>query len=300
MNGNTQFGTASPNGNTTVNGWLDQAPLSAYSAGVVSGFAVSPVLPAGFNLHVGGTAGINDFAIIKNQNGDSDTVAGNTGTPYTIAIPSVPGTSGQSQVNSIIIYKDPTLTTTIANGVDTIGLTVIQGTAAASGSQVAPTDATIRAGITNGSVIYYAVIANVTLTYGATGINATNIQSNLAKISSSILPESVATWVPATAPSGWGGTFSYCLLNKHLSLDMPGTSHPALTSGSSTILGTLPSSIYSLMTVALFTTFIVSGATTAVSGYIKIDNTNGNVSIVPNVALAAGTFIAFSFNYLLH
>ena len=179
MNGNTQFGTATPNGNVNTDAWLDStASDTLFSAGALKGFAVAPTSTTGLSLNVGGTAGVNDVAIAKNVAGDTARIAGHASTPYVLTLPGAPGTSGQSKVFSIVAYIDTTITAMVQNGVDTVGVTYVAGTAATTGSQVPPTDAQIRSAIPNGQTAFISVVANVTLAYGATAIVAGNIAAN--------------------------------------------------------------------------------------------------------------------------
>lgn len=179
MNGNTQFGTATPNGNVNTDAWLDStASDTLFSAGALKGFAVTPTSTTGLSLNIGGTAGVNDVAIAKNVAGDTARIAGHASTPYVLTLPGAPGTSGQSKVFSIVAFIDTTITAMTQNGVDTVGVTYVAGTAATTGSQVPPTDAQIRSAIPNGQTAFISVVANVTLAYGATAIVAGNIAAN--------------------------------------------------------------------------------------------------------------------------
>ena len=181
MNGNTQFGTATPNGNVNTDAWIDStASDTLFSAGALKGFAVTPTSTTGLSLNVGGTAGVNDVAIAKNVAGDTARIAGHASTPYVLTLPGAPGTSGQSKVFSIVAFIDTTVTAMTQNGVDTVGVTYVAGTAATTGSQVPPTDAQIRSAIPNGQTAFISVVANVTLAYGATAIVVGNIAANKA------------------------------------------------------------------------------------------------------------------------
>ena len=179
MNGNTQFGTATPNGNVNTDGWMDStASDTLFSSGALKGFAVAPTSTTGLSLNVGGAAYGQDVAIAKNVAGDTARIAGHASTPYVLTLPGAPGTSGQSKVFSIVAYIDTTITAMTQNGVDTVGVTYVAGTAAATGSQVPPTIAQIRSAIPNGQTAFISVVANVTLAYGATAIVAGNIVAN--------------------------------------------------------------------------------------------------------------------------
>ena len=205
MNGNTQFGTATPNGNVNVDGWMDStASDTLFSAGALKGFAVTPTSTTGLSLNVGGTAGVNDVAIAKNVAGDTARIAGHASTPYVLTLPGAPGTSGQSKVFSIVAFIDTTVTAMTQNGVDTVGVTYVAGTAAATGSQVPPTDAQIRSAIPNGQTAFISVVANVTLAYGATAIVAGNIVGRNATIPGSAISSLLASRVIMPSASNGG------------------------------------------------------------------------------------------------
>lgn len=213
MNGNTQFGVATPNGQVNIDNWLDavNGAADAWTAGVRSGFAVAPTAASGMSLNIGGSAGVNDVAILKNAAGDSTTVGGHASTPFTLILSGAPQTSGQSQISSIVVYWDVTVVSAVQNGVDAVGVTYVQG--AASTAPSAPTDSQIRAAIPNGATMFYAVIANVTLAYGATAIAPSAITPVKAKALSAVAASNV-DWTTLAANSinvagiNWGAGLS--------------------------------------------------------------------------------------------
>lgn len=167
MNGNNKFGTAAPTGTTAVDGWLDNSDAVAYTAGVLSGFNIVPSATT-LNVGVGGVAGTPDVAILADPNGRKIRVGASSTTPWVVALPAAPGTSGQTEIVAIVVAQDATAMSSIQNGTDIVGVYAVAGTA--STSATAPTDAQIRAALPNGSTAYYAVVATIVVAYGATAV----------------------------------------------------------------------------------------------------------------------------------
>ena len=157
----------SPKGNVGVTDVVDAGELSAYSAGVLSGFTAASA--ASWTLQIGGVSGTQDVAIAKNPGGESELFSGTAGQSIAFVIGGAPGTPGQSRTDALVIYKDPFTTSVVNNGVDVTDYQVVPGTAATTGSQVAPDDVAIRAAIPTGTLKFVAVIGYVTTAYGASG-----------------------------------------------------------------------------------------------------------------------------------
>ena len=64
---NTYIRARSPKGNVGVTDVVDAGELSAYSAGVLSGFNAASA--ASWTLQIGGVTGVQDVAIGKNPSG---------------------------------------------------------------------------------------------------------------------------------------------------------------------------------------------------------------------------------------
>lgn len=196
---NSILGTRSPNGNVGVSGVIDSGELSMLSAGALSGFALAAV--GGMNVGAGGVAGTQDVAVAKNTAGASDLLVGN-GASMTFTLGAAPATSGQSRIDALVVWKDSTITSTTNNGLDAVGYQVVPGTAATTGSQQPPSEATIRASIPNGSGAFYAVIAYATVPYGATSAASVMLTPNQAALSSSLIPgRAYANALPAITTS---------------------------------------------------------------------------------------------------
>lgn len=177
---NEIVGTRSPNGAVGVRGVADSGELSMLSAGALSGFSVA--VDTGFNLLVGGVAGVQDVAVSKNSAGESDLLVGN-GTPLAFTLPGAPGTSGQAQIHSLVLWKDAAIVSTVNDGLDAVGYQVVSGASATTGTQVPPSEAEIRAEIPNGATAFMAVVVNTTLVYGDESVIPTRISPNPSVVS---------------------------------------------------------------------------------------------------------------------
>ncbi len=166
----------SPKGTVGVDGVVDSGELSAYTAGVLSGFGGKSV--SSWTIQVGGQTGVQDTAVAKNPSGESELFAGTPGQSIGFTLPGAPGTPGQSQVHALVIYKDPFTGSLVNNAVDVIDYQVVSGTSATTGTQVPPNDATIRSAIPSGSLKFVTVVGYVTIAYGASSVSLGNLVVN--------------------------------------------------------------------------------------------------------------------------
>lgn len=215
---NSIIGTRSPNGAVGVSGVIDSGELSllrgnnnsiaAYQGETVGGGINNYALSAsGLNItvsHSGATTMIG-----KDQLGQSDLFYGTAS--FTMTMQSAPGTSGQSRIDAIVVYKDTTVVSTQNNGFDAMSYQVVTGTAAAA--PVAPTVAQIRAAITNGATAFICVLGIATIAYGQTTPvlikNTSKINTfNIPQIQTleGSLPISQTTGTLAVARGGTGQT----------------------------------------------------------------------------------------------
>jgi hypothetical protein len=183
---NTYIRARSPKGNVGVTDVVDAGELSAYSAGVLSGFNAASA--ASWTLQIGGVSGVQDVAIGKNPSGESELFSGTAGQSIGFVIGGAPGTPGQSRTDALVIYKDPFTTSVVNNGVDVTDYQVVAGTAATTGSQVAPDDAAIRAAIPTGTLKFVAVIGYVTTAYGQSSVSLGNLTLDRAVLNSLLTP----------------------------------------------------------------------------------------------------------------
>ncbi len=173
---NTYIRARSPKGNVGVTDVVDAGELSAYSAGVLSGFTAKSA--SSWTLQIGGVSGVQDVAIGKNPSGESELFSGTAGQSIGFVIGGAPGTPGQSRTDALVIYKDPFTTSVVNNGVDVTDYQVVSGTSATTGSQVAPDDAAIRSAIPSGSLKFVTVVGYVTIAYGASSVSLGNLVVN--------------------------------------------------------------------------------------------------------------------------
>ena len=194
---NTYIRARSPKGNVGVTDVVDAGELSAYSAGVLSGFTAKSA--ASWTLQIGGVSGVQDVAIAKNPSGESELFSGTAGQSIPFIIGGAPGTPGQSRTDALVIYKDPFTTSVVNNGVDVTDYQVVAGTAATTGTQVAPDDAAIRAAIPSGSLKFVAVIGYVTTAYGQSSVSLGNLTLDRAVLNSLLTPVEYADATVATS-----------------------------------------------------------------------------------------------------
>jgi hypothetical protein len=186
---NSYIRARSPKGNVGVTDVVDAGELSAYSAGVLSGFTAASA--ASWTLQIGGVSGTQDVAIAKNPGGESELFSGTAGQSIAFVIGGAPGTPGQSRTDALVIYKDPFTTSVVNNGVDVVDYQVVAGTAATTGTQVPPDDAAIRAAI-SGSLYFVTVIGYVTVAYGAGSVTTANYFKNPALLGTQTVADATA------------------------------------------------------------------------------------------------------------
>lgn len=178
---NSYIGTKEPKGNVGVRQVVDAGELSAYSAGALSGFAGNSV--SSWTIDIGGVSGVQDVAVAKNPGGESTLLVGTAGQKISFIIGGAPGTPGQSRTDALVLYKDPFATSAVNDGIDTVDYQVVAGTAATTGSQVPPNDATIRAAIPSGSLKFVAVVGYVTIAQGQGSVVLGNLRQNKSLLS---------------------------------------------------------------------------------------------------------------------
>lgn len=162
-------------GRTSVNAFNDD--LSAYSAGIMSGWACSP--SSGLTVVLGGDGSTRDVAIAEDNAGNKTTINNISGSPISVTVGNAP--NNNSRIDSIVAYVDnpPQGSATATDNYEACGLIVVSGTVAST--PVAPNDSVIRTAITadgaSGTTAYYVVLANVTVASGTTDIVSDNIAS---------------------------------------------------------------------------------------------------------------------------
>lgn len=173
-NPNNSIGTpAAYGGRTSVNAYGDE--LAGYSRGILSGWGVAPA--GGLDLNLGGSATVRDVAVAEDNAGNKTTINNISASPITVTIPAAPGTD--ARIDSVVLYVDasPQGISSAVDNPGACGVVIASGTVAAS--PTAPDDNTIRAAITadgaTGTLAYYTVIANVTVSAGQTDITAGDI-----------------------------------------------------------------------------------------------------------------------------
>lgn len=160
-------------GRTSVNAFNDD--LSAYSAGIMSGWACSP--SSGLTVVLGGDGSTRDVAVAEDNAGNKTTINNISGSPISVTVGNAP--NNNSRIDSIVAYVDnpPQGSATATDNYGSCGLIVVSGTVAST--PVAPNDSAIRTAITadgaSGTTAYYVVLANVTVTSGTTDITSDNI-----------------------------------------------------------------------------------------------------------------------------
>lgn len=176
-------------GRTSVNALNDG--LSAYSSGVLSGWACSP--SSGLTVVLGGDGNTRDVAIAEDNAGNKTTINNISGSPISVTVGNAPSTN--SRIDSIVAYVDnpPTGSSTVTDNYGACGLIVVAGTVASS--PTAPTESAIRTAITadgaSGTTAYYVVLANVTIASGTTTITSSNIIQGQTATLQSILSGTV-------------------------------------------------------------------------------------------------------------
>lgn len=184
---NSYLGARSPKGDVGVRGVVDAGELSAYSAGVLSGFAGDSV--SSWTIDIGGVSGTQDVLVLKNPNGESELLVSTAGQSLSFIIGGAPGTPGQSRTDALVAYKDPFTTSLVNDGIDVVDYAVVAGTPATTGTQVPPDDTAIRTAI-SGSLYFVAVIGYVTIANGASGVTLGNYSRNRSLLRAQVVANS--------------------------------------------------------------------------------------------------------------
>lgn len=173
-------------GRTSVNAFNDN--LSAYSRGVMSGWACTPA--GGLVVSLGGNGTERDVAVAEDNIGNKTSINNISGSPITLTMSAAPGAG--TRIDSIVAYVDasPQGEATVTDNYGACGLIVVQGTP--SSTPTAPSDNEIRSAITSdgasGPTAYYVVLANINMASGTTDITEGEITAgDVAKIASSNL-----------------------------------------------------------------------------------------------------------------
>ena len=183
-NPNNAVGTnAAYGGRTSVNAFNDD--LSAYSRGVLSGWACAP--SSGLTVALGGNGTTRDVAVAEDVTGNKTSINNISGAPIEVTIDAAPASN--SRIDVIVAYVDSTLqgSATVTDNYGVCGLITVSGTA--STSPTAPSESAIRSAITAdgaaGATAYYAVLAKITIASGTTDLTTSNISAgDEAKITS--------------------------------------------------------------------------------------------------------------------
>lgn len=183
-NPNNAVGTnAAYGGRTSVNAFNDD--LSAYSRGVLSGWACAP--SSGLTVALGGNGTTRDVAVAEDVTGNKTSINNISGAPIEVTIDAAPASN--SRIDVIVAYVDSTLqgSATETDNYGVCGLITVSGTA--STSPTAPSESAIRSAITAdgaaGATAYYVVLAKITITSGTTDLTTSNISAgDEAKITS--------------------------------------------------------------------------------------------------------------------
>lgn len=183
-NPNNAVGTnAAYGGRTSVNAFNDD--LSAYSRGVLSGWACAP--SSGLTVALGGNGTTRDVAVAEDVTGNKTSINNISGAPIEVTIDAAPASN--SRIDVIVAYVDSTLqgSATETDNYGVCGLITVSGTA--STSPTAPSESAIRSAITAdgaaGATAYYVVLAKITIASGTTDLTTSNISTgDEAKITS--------------------------------------------------------------------------------------------------------------------
>lgn len=184
---NSLLGTNAPNGTVGVHGWLRNADNTRFYPGVIMGFTPSfsgmSIIPAYDPYNV---------CLAINANGDMDVIALNDRDSGSQLQLSAPTSYGQSRCYAIVVSKSGNATTTANDGVGTISYTAVAGSDASRGSELPPTDATIRRQIPDGSTAYVCVVSTVQVNYGDTSLSASSVNASLRGKQSVIVNQQIA------------------------------------------------------------------------------------------------------------
>lgn len=189
-------------GRTSVNAFNDI--LSAYTAGIVSGWECAP--DSGLTVSLGGNGTTRDVAIAENNDGNKTTINNISGSPINVTLDAAPGSN--SRIDLVVAYVDnpPQGQSTEVDNPGACGIINVTGTAGVSPS--APDDTAIRTAITadgaSGVTAYYVILASITVANGTTDLTAGDITAGgQSKLSGSEMVTSnnidyttMKKWVP--------------------------------------------------------------------------------------------------------
>lgn len=172
----SKVGTNSPDGTVGVEGWLRNAGYKRYYPGVIEGF--KPRI-TGYGLRV--FPGYDDYNVCLaiNNVGDMKVFALHYSDWSSFIDLSAPTSPGQSRCYAIVVYETTDDYTETNNGVGTVFYGAVPGADAPKGSELPPTDATIREQLKDGSTAWICVTATVQVNYGDTTLTPDAVNASL-------------------------------------------------------------------------------------------------------------------------
>ena len=188
-------------GRTSVNAFNDV--LALVSKGVVSGWACSP--SSGMTVQLGGVAGTRDVAVAEDNAGNKTTVNNISGSPIEVTIANASTTDNMIDYIVAYVSNPPSGDEDVADNPSACGIISVRGASA----NTAPTASAIRSAITadggTGTLAYYVVLAQISVTAGLTTITNDNISAvDVSGVGSNNIDfTTTTTTVPA---SGFGNT----------------------------------------------------------------------------------------------
>ena len=160
-------------GRTSVNAFNDV--LALVSKGVVSGWACSP--SSGMTVQLGGVAGTRDVAVAEDNAGNKTTVNNISGSPIKVTIANASTTDNMIDYIVAYVSNPPSGDKDVADNPSACGIISVRGASA----NTAPTASAIRSAITadggTGTLAYYVVLAQISVTAGLTTITNDNISA---------------------------------------------------------------------------------------------------------------------------
>ena len=160
-------------GRTSVNAFNDV--LALVSKGVVSGWACSP--SSGMTVQLGGVAGTRDVAVAEDNAGNKTTVNNISGSPIEVTIANASTTDNMIDYIVAYVSNPPSGDEDVADNPSSCGIISVRGASA----NTAPTASAIRSAITadggTGTLAYYVVLAQISVTAGLTTIMNDNISA---------------------------------------------------------------------------------------------------------------------------
>lgn len=160
-------------GRTSVNAFNDV--LALVSKGVVSGWACSP--SSGMTVQLGGVAGTRDVAVAEDNAGNKTTVNNISGSPIEVTIANASTTDNMIDYIVAYVSNPPSGDEDVADNPSSCGIISVRGASA----NTAPTASAIRSAITadggTGTLAYYVVLAQISVTAGLTTITNDNISA---------------------------------------------------------------------------------------------------------------------------